>query len=70
MSIDNMTNEKVASIIRETRRTSGITQQQLADRVGVTKSYISRIEGGSVEPSAGLFLRIIDALGLKIGKVI
>lgn len=30
------------------------------------KSYISRIETGHVEPSAGLFLTIINALGLSI----
>lgn len=56
----------VASIIHDARKREGITQQQLADRVGAKKSYISRIETGSVEPSAGLFLSIINALGLSI----
>lgn len=56
----------VGSIIREARKADGITQQELADRVGRKKSYISRIETGSVEPSAGLFLNIISALGLSI----
>ena len=27
--------------------------------------YISRIENGSVEPGAGMFLRILSALGLR-----
>lgn len=54
------------TIIRDARREEGMTQQQLADQTGVKKSYISRIEGGSVEPSAGLFLAIIHALGLSI----
>lgn len=58
--------DNAATIIRQARKDSGITQQQLAEQVGVTKSYISRIESGSIEPSAALFLRIIRALGLSV----
>ena len=56
----------VGTLIRDARKEDGITQQELADRVGTKKSYISRIETGSVEPSAGLFLSILNALGLSI----
>ena len=56
----------VGTIIHDARKQEGITQQELADRVGAKKSYISRIENGRVEPSAGLFLSILDALGLSI----
>ena len=53
-------------IVLDARKRERITQQGLAESVGVTKSYISRIERGHIEPSAGLFLRIIDCLGLSI----
>jgi len=56
----------VSTFIHDARKEDGITQQELAERVGVRKSYISRIENGRVEPSAGLFMRIIGALGLSI----
>lgn len=56
----------VSTFIHDARKEEGITQQELADRVGIKKSYVSRIENGRVEPSAGLFLRIINALGLSI----
>lgn len=56
------------TIIRDARREEGMTQQQLAERTGVKKSYISRIEGGTVEPSAGLFLAMLSALGLSIAR--
>ncbi|MCR4915863.1 MAG: helix-turn-helix domain-containing protein [Prevotella sp.] len=56
----------VGAIVRDSRKREGMTQQELADKVGAKKSYISRIETGSVEPSAGLFLSIINALGLSI----
>lgn len=55
----------VGQIIREARKKENVTQAELAERVGSTKSYISRIEHGTVEPGAGLFLRILDALGLR-----
>ena len=59
-------NRTVGKTISQLRQANGMTQQQLADRVGAKKSYISRIETGSVEPSAGLFLNIISTLGLSI----
>lgn len=55
-------------IIRDARVQEGLTQSELAERVGAKKSYISRIERGGVEPSAGLFLQIINALGLSIAR--
>ena len=56
----------VGQIISDARKHEKITQQELARRVGTNKSYISRIENGSVEPGAGMFLRILSALGLRI----
>lgn len=32
--------------IREWRKHRGLTQDQLAERIGVTKSYVSKVEGG------------------------
>jgi len=55
----------VDQIIYESRKRVKVTQQELAQRVGSNKSYISRVENGSVEPGAGMFLRILSALGLR-----
>ena len=55
----------VGQIIYESRKRVKVTQQELAQRVGTNKSYISRVENGSVEPGAGMFLRILSALGLR-----
>ncbi|MCD8385441.1 MAG: helix-turn-helix domain-containing protein [Bacteroidales bacterium] len=53
-------------IIRESRKKEKMTQSQLAALVGTTKSYISRIEKGLIEPGITLFVRILNALGLRM----
>lgn len=58
-----------SQILLDARKEAKMTQSELAQRVGINKSYISKIENGLVEPGAGLFLRIIDALGLRFDIV-
>lgn len=55
----------VGQIILDARKRERMTQSELAERIGSNKAYISKIENGHIEPSAGLFLRILSALGLK-----
>lgn len=59
----------VGQMILDARKQERMTQSELAQRIGSNKSYISKIENGYVEPSAGLFLKIITALGLRFELV-
>ncbi len=56
----------VGQLILEARKQEKLTQSDLAERIGASKSYISRIEKGQIEPGAGTFFRIIEALGLRL----
>ena len=58
-----------SQILVEARKKAKMTQSELARKVGTNKSYISKIENGFIEPGVGLFLRIINALGLKFDIV-
>lgn len=55
-----------AQLLLQARKEAKVTQSELALRVGTTKSYISKIENGVIEPGVGLFFRLINALGLRI----
>ena len=56
----------LGQIIQENRKREKITQQELAQRVGKDKAYISKIENGIIDPSIGVFYKLIEAMGMKI----
>lgn len=49
--------------------TCGMTQQDLADRVGVTRQTIVALEGGAYTPSLALALRIGRVFGKATDEV-
>lgn len=53
-------------ILKESRKEAHMTQGELAAKLNVTKSYISRIENGLISPSVTVFYRIIEALGMRV----
>lgn len=58
-----------SQIILHNRKESKITQKELAERSGIDKSYISRVENGLIQPSFSTFMKLIKAMGLSIEVV-
>jgi putative transcriptional regulator len=58
--------QEVTNHVRRYRRLNEVTQEALADRVGVTRQTILSIEKGRYNPSVGLALRIAAALGVAV----
>jgi ribosome-binding protein aMBF1 (putative translation factor) len=56
-------NFKIGALIHEARLERGLTQQQLAEKVGTTKSYISKIENNIKEVRLSTLQKIVE-LGL------
>lgn len=55
---------KLGVLIQEMREKKNLTQQQLAEKCGTTKSYISRIENNASDIRLSTLMRIIhDGLG-------
>ncbi|MDR0823820.1 MAG: helix-turn-helix domain-containing protein [Prevotella sp.] len=53
-------------VLLDARKNARLTQSELAKRIGVDKSYISRIEKGVTIPSVATFYRLVNALGLSV----
>jgi len=54
-----------ATLVREARRRSGLTQRGLATRAGTSQSVVARIEGGHTSPSVTTLGRLLAAAGLE-----
>jgi len=57
---------ELQSHVRRHRRVHDMTQQELADRVGVTRQTVFSIEKGRYNPSVGLALRIARVFGVPV----
>jgi len=58
---------KLGVMLQELRKVKGLTQQQLADRCGTTKNYISRIENDASDIRLSTLMRIVaDGLGATL----
>jgi predicted nucleotidyltransferase/DNA-binding XRE family transcriptional regulator len=55
-----------AELLRGARVRCGLTQQQLAQKAGVTQSVVSAYESGKREPSLSTLRRLVNATGLHL----
>ena len=53
-----MSKEEIVSCVKSVRKEKGITQQELAEAVGVTRQTIIAIEKGNYTPSVLLALKL------------
>ena len=58
-------NQVVVDVIRDARQRAGLTQAELADRIGRDQSHVSLIEGSQRRLDVVEFHRIATALGRK-----
>ena len=58
---------RTGEMLKEARQQAKLTQQQLADRTGTKKSYISRIENGHTDINLATLRRIVtQGLGRRV----
>ncbi len=64
-----MREAQVSNRVRQTRESRGLTQQELADAVGVTRQTIGLIERQEYNPTIRLCLLMARALGVEVGAI-
>jgi HTH-type transcriptional regulator / antitoxin HipB len=61
----------ISEMLKEARKEANMTQEQLAEKVGTKKSYISRLENGKCDIQLSTLYRIFEfGLGKKVNLLI
>ena len=55
--------------LKQLRLRRGLTQAELASKIGVSQSYIARLERGSLDPKLSVVKHIVDILTGETGRV-
>ena len=56
--------------LRNIRKERGWTQKQLAEKAGIAREVVARIETGASQPTLSTLLKIAAALGVPITDLI
>ncbi len=62
-------NERLGNALKEKRTERGLTQAELAERVGVTRKTVNTVENAIFVPSTVLALKLAAALGEPVEKL-
>ena len=54
-----------AEVLKNARKAAGITQKQLAEKIGKKREYIAMLEKGETDMQLSTFIMISYAVGLK-----
>ena len=61
----------ISEMLKEARKEAKMTQEQLAEKIGTKKSYISRLENGKCDIQLSTLYRIFEfGLGKRINIII
>ncbi|MEQ8440630.1 MAG: XRE family transcriptional regulator [Alphaproteobacteria bacterium] len=60
---------RLGEIVRQARKTHKLTLEQVAERSGVSKSMLSQVERGTVNPTFAVVWNLMQALGLDMADL-
>jgi len=61
-----MSSFTLASIINSRRVNVGLTQEELAEKVGTVRTTVTKWENGTREPSWSNFVKLCEVLSLEV----
>ena len=56
--------------LKELRNKKGWSQAALAAKLGITREYVARLEGGQHDPPLSTVERLAKILGVRIAKLV
>ena len=65
-----MNQQKIGAFMRELRLDKGLTQEQLAERLGVSNRSVSRWENGNNLPDLSLLLELAKLYGVGVDEIL
>jgi transcriptional regulator with XRE-family HTH domain len=66
----SITTSAFAGNLRAERARAAITQQELADRAGITRNAVISYEGGATTPNIETLIRLADALSIDPASLV
>ena len=64
-------NQKITGkFIAQKRKEKNLTQEQLAEKIGTKKTYISKLENGKADVQLTTLFRIFEGLGRRVSLTI
>ena len=61
--------ERLANCLKDRRTELGLTQAELAEKVGVTRKTVNTVENNVFTPSATLAIKLAEALELTVEQL-
>lgn len=61
-----ITTDDLGALVRQERHDQGLTQAELAERIGTTRQWVSQFESGALNPRVSLVLAALAALELDL----
>lgn len=61
--------ENLGKNLKKYRLDCGMTQEILAEKVGIHPTYVGKLESGKSNPSVKLLFKVSRALGVKLSDI-
>jgi transcriptional regulator with XRE-family HTH domain len=62
--------KKIGNVLRQLRNSKGLSQEDLAAFLDISRSHIGRLETGEKQPSLKMLFRLADALEVPASAIV
>src|SRR5215216_5501483 len=69
-AVDAVSSEELGGRVREFRRERGLTLEALAERSGVSRAMISKVERGEKNPTLIVAAKVAEGLGVSLSQLV